>query len=204
MEDTFSEGVEPGGLRNRSDIRLLICYLLQQVGEQMEPDMILSVMTGSGLANYFEAAAALEELQKTGSLSVSGTAERPLYALTEQGRMVVESLSRDLPASVRQKSVQTAVALRTRMKREAENEVSFTPIEKGYLVRCRIPDGAGDLMTLELRVPDRAQAEQVRRRFMRAPGSFYLVLSALLTGDPVQLSGLPDELVRLTKPDAET
>jgi len=27
--DTFSEGIAPGGLRDRADIKLLVCYLLK-------------------------------------------------------------------------------------------------------------------------------------------------------------------------------
>ena len=27
-KDTFSEGIAPGGLRDRADIKLLVCYLL--------------------------------------------------------------------------------------------------------------------------------------------------------------------------------
>lgn len=72
------------------------------------------------------------------------------------------------------------------------------PLRVGYLVKCRIPDGDGDLMTVELRVPDREQADRVRRRFLRDPVSFYMVVSALLTGDSVMLNGLRDGISKFT------
>ena len=32
---TFDEGIEPGGLRSRSEIKLLVCYLLSGVDESI-------------------------------------------------------------------------------------------------------------------------------------------------------------------------
>lgn len=201
--DTFSEGVEPGGLRDRNEIRLLLCYLLSQVDMPLSPDTILSVIQNSGMANYFEAAAALENLQKTGSLSLTEDNGIQLYELTDQGKLVAESLSRNLPASVRQKSVQSALSLLTRMKREQENKVTFQQLKKGYLVKCRIPDDGTDLLSVELRVPDLTQAEQVRRRFMRDPAAFYTVISALLTGDEVLLEVMQEDIAKIVRKETE-
>ena len=201
--DTFSEGVEPGGLRDPNDIRLLLCYLLRQVDMPLSPDTILSVIQSSGMANYFEAADALDSLQKNGSLILLEDGATQLYTLSEQGHMVAESLSRNLPASVRQKSVQSALQLLTRMKRESENKVTFHPLKVGYLVKCRIPDGDTDMMSVELRVPDITQAEKVRRRFMSDPAAFYVAISGLLTGDPVLLESLRDEIAKLARKESE-
>ena len=92
----------------------------------------------------------------------------------------------------------SAAELQTHSRRESEDEVVFVPLRVGYLVKCRIPDGDGDLMTVELRVPDREQADRVRRRFLRDPVSFYMVVSALLTGDSVMLNGLRDGISKFT------
>lgn len=203
--NTFSEGVEPGGLHDRNDIRLLLCYLLAQVDAPLTTNTVLSVIQNSGMANYFEAAAALDDLQKSGNITLtkSDNAADELCTLTSEGQLVAEALSRNLPASVRRKSVQAALALFTRMKRDQENKVTLQPLQKGYLVKCRIPDDSADLMAVELRVPDLAQAEQVRRRFMSNPAAFYAVFSALLTGDEVLLASLQDEIAQLTQKENE-
>lgn len=203
QNNTFSEGVEPGGLRDRNDIRLLLCYLLAQVDAPLTTNTILSVIQNSGMANYFEAAAALDDLQKAGNIALEADEGEELCILTGEGHLVAESLSRNLPASVRQKSVQAALALFTRMKRDRENKVVLQPLEKGFSVKCRIPDDGADLMAIELRVPDQAQAEQVRRRFMSNPAAFYTIISALLTGDEVLLSALPNEIAQLTQKENE-
>ena len=150
------------------------------------------------MANYFEAAAALEELQRAGSIATEGEGEAAQCRLSAQGELVADSLARTLPASVRERSVQAAQELLTRMKREQENKVTLTPLKKGYLVRCRIPDADADLLLVELRVPDLRQAERVRNRFMRDPAAFYTAFSALLTGDEVLLAALPEEVAKLS------
>ena len=196
--DAFSEGVEPGGLRNQSEIRLLVCHLLRKIDRPMTSDAIFAAVTQDGLANYFEVADALEELSKSGSIEMTEQDYQTIYELTEQGKMVADTLARDLPVSVRMRAVQSAAELQTHSRRESENEVVFVPLRVGYLVKCRIPDGDGDLMSVELRVPDREQADRVRRRFLRDPVSFYMVVSALLTGDSVMLNGLRDGISKFT------
>ena len=198
QSDAFSEGVAPGGLRSQSEIRLLVCHLLRMMDQPMTSEAIFAAVTQDGLANYFETAAALEELSKAGSVDTIIQNRQNVYYLTEQGKMVADTLSRDLPVSVRMRAVQSASELQTHSRRESENEVVLTPLDVGYLVKCRIPDGEGDLMTVELRVPDRDQAERVRRRFLRDPVSFYMTVSALLTGDQILLNGIIDNISRFT------
>ena len=42
--DAFTGGVEPGGLRSQSDIRLLICYMLASVQEPLSKEDIVMVL----------------------------------------------------------------------------------------------------------------------------------------------------------------
>ncbi|HCC34969.1 MAG TPA: DUF4364 domain-containing protein, partial [Ruminococcaceae bacterium] len=53
MPDTFTEGVLPGGLRNTSEIKLLICYILRNVNQPILDDDLKNMLQYEGLANYF-------------------------------------------------------------------------------------------------------------------------------------------------------
>lgn len=192
--NAFTAGVNPGGLLNHNDIRLLLCYLLKSVNAPLSRHMILSVIQDSGLANYFEAAAALEELREAGSLTLEQDGEDPLYRIAPQGLLVADTLSSQLPVTVRERSVATALALMLRAKREQENKVTFEKLENGVFVRCHISDGDSDMMLLELRVPDLLQADLVKQRFQRDPGAIYSALLALLTGDAHLLNELKEQL----------
>ena len=52
--DAFDEGIELGGLRNRDEIRLLICYILRAVDAPISKQNLNDSMLQDGLANYFE------------------------------------------------------------------------------------------------------------------------------------------------------
>lgn len=60
--DAFTGGVAPGGLRSKSDIRILICYMLKSVNAPLSGDDIIKVLQEKSLANYFEASDALSAL----------------------------------------------------------------------------------------------------------------------------------------------
>ena len=64
--DAFDAGIELGGLRNRDDIRLLVCYLLKSIDAPMTRQMLNDAMQEDGLANFFEVGQAIEELLAEG------------------------------------------------------------------------------------------------------------------------------------------
>ena len=54
-------------------------------------------------------------------------------------------------------------------KAQRENRVELQKIKQGYQVTCHISGGDMDLMAVTLYVPDRAQAERVKRSFYKDP-----------------------------------
>ena len=70
--DAFTGGIEPGGLRTKNEIRILICYLLASVNAPLSKNDILSIIQDNGLANYFEVTDALSELTEHGNVVTSG------------------------------------------------------------------------------------------------------------------------------------
>lgn len=49
--DAFDAGIELGGLRNREEIRLLICYLLKTIDKPLEKSQLNDAVLENGLAN---------------------------------------------------------------------------------------------------------------------------------------------------------
>lgn len=39
--DTFDEGINPGGMRSKNEIRILICYLIKSVKAPVSKELIL-------------------------------------------------------------------------------------------------------------------------------------------------------------------
>lgn len=132
------------------------------------------------MANFFEAGAAIDELIRLHNLT-EGEDGR-LY-LTEDGRQAASTLSGMIPFTLRERSVQAALKLLTRMRREKENRVTVKKLEHGRLVTCEIQDAGQPLLSFSLRVADDLQAGLIRERFLEDPTLIYSSLIALLTGD---------------------
>lgn len=182
--NAFSGGVEPGGLRNSSEIKLLVCYLLKSVDCGLSKNLILDVIQENGLANYFETTNAIADLVATGNILETKNEGEFVYHLTEKGILIADALSETLPRSVRDKSIRAALLLTTRIKLERENRVEFKPLEKGFVVDCHISDGGEkDMMCVSVRVPDILQAKMIKSRFQSDPVLLYKGIIALFTGE---------------------
>lgn len=180
--DAFSAGVEPGGLRTKNEIRILICYLLASVGAPLSKTDILNIIQDNGLANYFEVTNALSELMEHGNVVASGE-NNEFCTASETAKMIAKQLDTALPPVVRDKAVAAAIHLLAKAKRERENKVEIAKAERGYDVSCHISDGTMDLMNFTLHVPDMYQAQMVKTQFHNSPETVYRMLLALVTGN---------------------
>lgn len=179
-QDAFSAGVEPGGLWHKNDIRILLCYILTSVGAPLSRQDLSRIIQEKGLANYFEVEDALATLLKQGNIAQD---EQGFCAVTRGGLEIANSLDATLPLSVRDKALEAAFTLLAQAKAQRENRVELQKIKQGYQVTCHISGGDMDLMAVTLYVPDRAQAEMVKRSFYKDPEGVYKLVLASLTKD---------------------
>ena len=180
--DAFTAGVEPGGLRSQSDIRLLICYMLASVKDPLDKNDIVMILQDQGLANYFEAASALADvLAKHNADTLPDNPE--LCVANETTAEISRQLETTLPPAVRDRAVTGALTLLAKAKREQENQVEIEKQPDGYNVTCHISGGARDLMSFTLFVPDQYQARIVKKNFHRNPEMVYQVMLCLMTGN---------------------
>lgn len=177
--DAFTGGVEPGGLWNKNDIRILLCYILSSVDAPLSRDSLCQIIQGKALANYFEVGDALDALLRQGNAQESDG----LYTVTPAGREIAGSLDANLPLSVRDKALEAAMRLMAEARSRRENQVEIEKTERGFQVTCHISGGSMELMSVSLYVPDRSQAELVEKNFYRDPESVYTLLLSALTGD---------------------
>lgn len=66
--DTFDEGINPGGMRSKNEIKTLICYLYNSVKENIDKGIVIQAILKQGLANYFETSSAFDDLLQTVTL----------------------------------------------------------------------------------------------------------------------------------------
>ena len=180
MADAFTAGVEPGGLTNLQEIRILLCYMLDTVGKAMHREDVTEILVAGGMANYFDIEDAIEELLRQQHLV---EADKRI-ATTVTGAQIGSSLSVRIPYTLRQRSVEAALKLLKRIEVERDNKVEIVKLEEGgYAVTCTVRDRDLDLLSVTLRVADSGQAERVKEQFLSDPALLFRSNLAVLTGD---------------------
>ncbi len=178
--DAFTSGVAPGGLLNSREIRILICYMLSGVDEPMPRQTVVEIIFAEQMANYFETEAAIDELIKLGNIIED---EAGLLTLTDIGRNAAQTLTTHIPYTLRERSVEAAIRLMTRQRRERENRVDIVKLDRGVAVTCSIDRSDNPMMSFTLRVADEDQAEMIKDRFLNDPTAPYRLLLGLMTGE---------------------
>lgn len=178
----FTDGLLPGAPKNDFEIKFLICYLLDAVGEPVSFGQLAATFQKTGLVNYFAFASVISEMIRQGHICAADE-KAMAYALTAHGRSTARSLGKTIPFSVRERCENELRRLLKLVRRRQENEVRIERTEDGYTVALEIPDIGTPLMRLELFMPTREHCEQVERRFLNDPLFFYRGVMALATGD---------------------
>lgn len=178
--DAFFQGVEPGGLRTRGEIRLLICYIVCRVDGGITKTQLIDVICKKSLANYFEISQALSDMIKTGNIRCEfDDGEEFLYP-TELGKLNTAQLEDELPYTVKEAALNTAVEMLTKFKRERENDIKIEPHGTGYDVTLSVLDNDDRLLSVTVFVADLEQAQAVKEKYLRDPIKFYSTVVALL------------------------
>ena len=175
--NVFTQGVTPGGLRNSAQIKLLIEYLVSALEEPLTAEMAVEALTKHMLANYFEAAQAVDELVKNGSLTKD---ESGCLFITEKGRLTLTELDDELPATVRERAVTDAAFMQMRRRIQGATDSKIEPADDGYKVICKVFHKDKVLMEITLYAVDYEQADKIRNSFDDDPAGVYgSVISAL-------------------------
>lgn len=178
--DALTANVAPGGLNNRTEIRILLCCLLSDAKQPVPARQLKEGLHFEGIANYFEVAYALDDLLKTDNIQLVNKTQE-LYTVTESGKMVANTLRGDLPVTVLQKATQLTGRILSRVRHEKENKVEFESVGNGCMVHCSIMEGERAIMKISLLMPDRIYANRIRDSFLEDPESIYVEILERLT-----------------------
>ncbi|MBQ4105472.1 MAG: DUF4364 family protein [Clostridia bacterium] len=178
--DTFDEGISLGGIRSKTEVRILICYLFTSVKQPMSKETVVDALLHKGLTNYFEASSCFDDLVKGGNLCPLDSNPK-LFTATANGRIISEQLENNIALTVKERAYECALALLEKEKKEKENKVTIEKSENGYTIRCSISGGDMELMSVSLHLADIEQARTVKKNFYKNPQLFYKVMLATMT-----------------------
>ncbi len=180
--DAFDAGIELGGLRNRNEIRLLVCYLLKALDKPAPKTLVIDAILNDGLANYFEVNEAIAELLKNGNIDRNIVDGEEVLTVTARGRNSAELLETTLPKTVREKAVNAAIKFFTLAQNKRENKILTEKLADGsYNVTFILGDEGDELMRLTVFVADALQLEIVKNNFLNDPVKLYSSIITALT-----------------------
>ena len=180
--NAFTAGVKPGGLTTSTEIRILLCYLIQHAGTPLSQGELETALLGEELVNYFELASNLSDLLEQGFVRE----EKGRYTILPAGADIAEALADDVPRSVRDAAVRATLAAQQFARKEAQHHAQITPAASGtgYNVQCSIRDMESDVFSFSLYVPDKLTAKLARAQFIEnGDGIYKLMLAALTSND---------------------
>lgn len=182
-KDTMTVGVSPDGIKNRTDIRVLICYMLDQFPEPLTKSDVIGLIYTNQFANYIETLSAIEHLISNEHLMHNSQTDALLLA--PLGKRVVDDLSDRLPNTIRAKSRKAIDRLLSRRRSERENGFIVKTQDGGYRVTCVIGSKNPDegIMSVSCFMPTSERVNEARERFFDDPEGLYRLLFAKLTGD---------------------
>ena len=168
--DAFMGGVKDGGLRSVNSIYLLICYIVENVDGRVTSDVIFKAMDESGVANHFEVADAIDKLIKKNTLIEN---EDGSLSLNKNTGASIELIEKDLPLTVRSRSVELVQKIIAKEKYKREKKVEIEKDGDGYRVNMEIGDDKTRFMNLSLFASTVEQAEIIKNKFISDPAKVY-------------------------------
>ncbi|MFI3169073.1 MAG: DUF4364 family protein [Faecalibacterium sp.] len=180
--NAFTAGVKPGGLTSNTEIRLLLCYLIQNVAGLTLAE-IETALVEEELVNFFEVASAMDDILQQELAHKDAEA----YYITEKGAKVAAALAYDLPRSVREAAIAAAIRKQTWNKKSAEYHAEIKELPDGqFLVTCTITSISTEAFCLTLTMPDSLTAQHIHDQFILQGSEIYALLLNKLTELPAQ------------------
>lgn len=190
MEHDALEAGVYGGLTTKDSIKLLICYIIRNLGTPIPRDTFCGEMYSDGIANYFELQEAFADLERK-QLIFELPNKKDYYDATEKGLETVHELKKMIPEHVRERAFFVAEKMMRRIHYQEQTQVEDKKLENGgYLVTCKITEGEKVMMSASLNVPDFDTMQRVKNIFWDSPEAVYAGMIQLLTHEQIDFKGV--------------
>lgn len=171
--DAFMANVKDGGLRSVSSIYMLVCYIVANMNKRVSAATIIEAVNDAMIANYFEISDAVNKLIKAGTINED---ENKMLYMDEQDVKEISLIEKDLPLTIRQRSIKACQKVIARESYKRENKVICEKVDGGYKVHLKVSDNTTDFMNLELFAVTDTQAEIIKDKFISDPAAVYETL----------------------------
>ena len=168
--------VEPGGLSNINDVKILICRVLSELDNPVAMTDLTDGMLADGYVNYFDYAIAISDLCDNGHVRRETENGKIVLYITEDGRNADRLLGASLPLAVCEKVYAGVLEARSGGRAECVIE----PHALGCFVSMRFVFKGSELFNVRVEAGDEMVAEDIKRNFLKNPHDVYISLIKLI------------------------
>lgn len=173
-------------LREDSEIKIFILYLMEKIGYPLDYDTITTIVIKDEIVNYFDFAqcfAKLEDSECVEKLPADEKHPHVRYTLTRKGRLVCDGLNSVVAQAVKDKGYRSAIRHLDLKRRGAVVDQTMKTEGDNVLFKGSIRDGAGTLLDISLRAETDYQLRCMQDIFLDRPEVVLRGIIAILTGD---------------------
>ena len=182
MDRLLLEG--DGTIDNKTDIKIFILYLLDNINNFLDYNAILDIIVESGYIRPFEFAECFSELKDLGHIIEDTLDGESYYMISESGRMVARELQDHILSSIREKSSKVAIRYASLYHRGINLQSSVSVLEnKRAVLQAKMTDNSGELFTFNMRFPTQELAKKAKKSFDQKPDIVFRSFMSMITGE---------------------
>ena len=177
----ITAGVRTGGLSDRTEIKILLCYLLANLKQPITQNQLIECVCGQELVNYFEMQSALQHLLDSKLIKEDENG----FSILPEGAEIAQQLESAVSTTVKRYAYTMAVNMLQYEALKKQHNVEISAVESGgYEVKCSIEDDNFSIFSMTLHMPDENSAKLARDQFIMNGQDIFKVMLGITTESP--------------------
>jgi len=177
----ITAGVRIGGLTDRTEIKILLCYLLSELKEPITQNQLIECVCGQELVNYFEMQSALQHLLDNRLIKEDENG----FSILPEGRDIAKQLENVVSATVKRYAYTMAVNILQYEALKKQHKTKITAVEGGgYNLHCSIEDDNFTIFSMDIVMPDEESAKFAGEQFVLNGQDMFRCVLGVMTDTP--------------------
>ena len=168
-------------LRDPSDIKLFILYLMEHIGRPLDFVEINDIVIQNGVVKPFDFCLAFPDLLETGHIRLTEENGHEWYSVTDLGRETERNLEGKILNVTKEKALENAILLLNMKKLNTAYRYHTKALLGGkFLLNIHFSEGEDDVLSLSVVTDTLKEAENMEIEFERHPELVHRAFLSLL------------------------
>lgn len=177
----ITAGVRVGGLTDRTEIKILLCYLLAELKQPITQNQLIECVCGQELVNYFEMQSALQHLLDNNFIKEDENG----YSILPEGKEIAAQLESVVSTTVKRYAYTMAVNILQYEALKKQHKISISPVDGGgYNLHCSIEDDSFIIFSMDISMPDEESAKFAGEQFILKGQDMFKCVLGVMTDTP--------------------